>query len=138
MPLLTFYDPNAVPQSATFGLVGETTTLANFPVGSHPLTNPIIGFRGMLPIYGWKCWTNVDQSGNSTVYNSYNHNLAAIPKSPGIVGFLFFHEPPYRTQWYGEDTYTMWDGMVLNGRSLPQSVYDNWRGNTIFNDMAWP
>lgn len=144
MPLLTAYDPilwadadaRASSDISPFNLAGETTTLPDFPAGSHPLIAPITGFRSMDPIWGWKCWTTVSQ-----IFDHFNNNLAAIPASPGVIGWLFFHNYNgyiYRTQWYGEDSYLMWDGTTKSGRAIAQAAYDQWRGRTIFDDMVMP
>lgn len=144
MPLLTVYDPERLAavrgktpsELSPFTLAEETTTMPDFPASSHPLTTPITNFRGMDPIWGWKCWATQTQ-----LFDHFNNNLAAIPQTPGIIGWLFFHNYNgyiYRTQWYGEDTYTMWDATVKNGRAIAAAAYEQWRSRTIFDDMVFP
>jgi hypothetical protein len=147
MPTLTFYDSEGMAQArqravsglSPFNLAGDTTQgMPDFPPNAHVLTTPITGFRGFDPVWAWKAW-----SSQNTFYDSYNHNLAAIPANPGILGWLFFHNYNglwYRSQWYGEDNYPMWDTpqTIILGRAIAAAAYENWRAHTIFDDITWP
>lgn len=69
----------------------------------------------MLPIVGWKIYR-----ADGLVYASSTHDIEDVPD--GIQVLIFFHEHPYRTLAYGEDTYEV-EGRTLTGVWMQEDDY---------------
>jgi hypothetical protein len=83
----------------------------------------------MLPVLGWKIYR-----ADNSVWNSSAHTAQQIPD--GIQVVIFYHEPPYRTLAYGDDSYTV-DGHTLTGVWMDEAAYYQ-LVNRALADEVWP
>ena len=80
----------------------------------------------MLPVIGWRVYC-ADGS-------TYTQNPESIPATVEVV--IYFHEYPFRTLAYGEDTYEV-DGVTLFGREMPEAEFYAMLERAVA-DMEWP